>query len=217
MEMMPPSDSPPRQKRRQHGKSIEERVAYAVSHKTRIHLLTILNEGTHNPDEIAATVGESRGNVAHHIRELLDAGCIELAKSTRGKYGSTQHYYRAVEQPLLTDDEFAGMDPEDRQAVIGLTIQCYMAEVMWSFWARKMSSDPRFFLTWGWLNLDDQGKDEVADELRRTWERVQQIEVDSINRCAQSGDDQESIIVGMAGFPRARTSPEPMTREDNAN
>ena len=194
--------------RGQSGKSVEERLAYAVSHRTRVYVLTILNEGVFSPDEIASMIGERTPNVSHHIKELLDAGSIELAKTERVR-NTTQHYYRAVEMPYYTDDEIAAMPLEQRQEIIGVTLQCLMAEVMSAFWAGKMAGDPRLWLSWRWFNVDEQGRQDLAAEQERSWKRAQEIEAESASRRASSGEEAQSIIVASSGFQRERMSPTP--------
>jgi DNA-binding transcriptional ArsR family regulator len=132
---------------RQSGKSIEERVAFALGHRTRVYVLTLLNEGVYSPEQLAQIIGEPVGNVSHHVKQLLDAGSIELAK-TEPVRNTLQHFYRAVEMPFYSDEEIAAMTPEERQATIGLTLQCVMAEIMTAFWSGKMQGDPRLWLSW---------------------------------------------------------------------
>lgn len=194
--------------RGQSGKSIEERLQYALSHRTRVYVLTLLNEGTYSPEELGAIIGEPTNNIAHHIRELRDAGAIELAKTEQVR-NTLQHYYRAVKMPFYSDEEMASMSPEQRQATIGLTLQCLMAEMMAAFWAGKMEGDPSLWLAWRWFNVDEQGRQELADEQARWWKRAQEIEAEAANRRAQSGEDARSVIVALMGFPRERTAPEP--------
>jgi DNA-binding transcriptional ArsR family regulator len=191
---------------RQSGKSIEERVAFAVGHRTRVYVLTLLNEGVYSPEQLARIIGEPVGNVSHHIKQLLDADSIELAK-TEPVRNTLQHFYRAVEMPFYTDEEIAAMTPEERQAIIGLTLQCLIAEIMTAFWSGKMQGDPRLWLSWRWFNVDGQGREDLADEQERSWQRSCEIEVESTNRRAKSGEETDSIIVASAGFERARTSP----------
>jgi DNA-binding transcriptional ArsR family regulator len=195
----------------QSGKSIEEVVSYALGHRIRVYVLTILNEGTYTPDEIARIIGEPLNNVSHHIRELLDAGSIELAKTEMVR-NTNQHYYRAVEMPFYSDKEMAAMTPAQRQVTYGLILQCMTAEAMAAFWAGKMHSDPRVWLSWRWYNVDEQGRDDIADEQARSWERIQEIEAESINRCASSGKSVTSVIVAQMGFKRERTGPTPPSR-----
>src|SRR5215207_3498986 len=95
-------------RRGQSGKSIEEVVSFAIGHKIRVQTLVILSEGVFTPDQIARSIGEPTNKVAHHIKELVDAGSIELAKTERVR-NALQHYYRAVEMPYYSDDEVAAM------------------------------------------------------------------------------------------------------------
>jgi hypothetical protein len=192
----------------QRGKGIEEVLSYAVGHRIRLQVLTLLNEGTYTPDELAQLIGEPVGKVAHHITELCDAGSIELAKTVPVR-NTNQHYYRAVEMPFYTDEEIAAMTPEQRQIIIGLTLQCMIAEAMAAFWAGKMHSDPRVWLSWRWFNVDARGREEIADEQAKSWERIQKIQAKSLNRAAKSGEPTASVIVAKMGFQRERSAPVP--------
>lgn len=181
-------------------------MAFALGHRTRVYVLTLLNEGVYSPEQLSQIIGEPVGNVSHHVKQLLDAGSIELAK-TEPVRNTLQHFYRAVEMPFYSDEEIAAMTPEERQATIGLTLQCLMAEIMTAFWSGKMQGDPRLWLSWRWFNVDEQGRQDLADEQERSWQRAREIEAESANRRAKSGEETESIIVASAGFERARTSP----------
>jgi DNA-binding transcriptional ArsR family regulator len=192
----------------QRGKSIEEAISYAVGHRTRVYVLTILNEGTYTPDEIARIIGEPLPNVSFHIRELVDAGCIELAKTVKVR-NADQHYYRAVEMPFYSDEEMEAMTPAQRQVTYGLILQCMTAEALAALWAGRMQSDPRTWMAWRWFNVDEQGRQDLADEQERSWNRYQEIEAESTNRRVHTGDGAASIIMAQMGFQRERTAPKP--------
>jgi len=190
----------------QRGKSIEEVVSYAIGHRIRVQILVILSEGVFTPDEIAQIIGEPTNKVSHHIKELVDAGSIELAKTERVR-NTLQHYYRAVEMPYYSDEEFARMTSQQKQVTLGLALQQIMAETMAAFWAGNMVIDPRVWVTQRWFNVDAQGREEIADEQARSWDRIMEIEAESLNRCAASGEEAESVIVAQLGFLRERTGP----------
>lgn len=190
----------------QRGKSIEEVVSYAIGHRIRVQILVILSEGVFTPDEIARIIGEPTNKVSHHIKELVDAGSIELAKTERVR-NTLQHYYRAVEMPYYSDEEFAQMTSQQKQVTLGLALQQIMAETMAAFWAGNMVSDPRVWVTQRWFNVDAQGREEIADEQAQSWERTLEIEATALNRCAESGEEAESVIVAQLGFLRERTGP----------
>ena len=186
----------------QRGKKIEERVAYAVGHRVRIEILRLLNEGVYTADGLAELVGESRQNVHHHLKELLDGGMIEIAKVEK-KRNADLHYYRALGTGTLDRDALERMAPEERQEIAGLIVQHSTAEVMAALAAGKLSDDPRVCLMWNWFNLDAQGREELFEEQERFWERVEEIEAASTNRRAQSGEKAESYIVASWGYKRA--------------
>lgn len=188
----------------QRRKSIEEVVGYAVSHRIRVHILIVLNEGTYTAAQIAEIIGEPLNNVSNHIRELLDAGSIELAK-TEQKGNLLQHFYRAVEIPFYSQEEAEAMTPEQRQVTAGLVVQSAAAEVMAALWAGKLA-DPRTCLAWDWFNVDQKGRDEIEAEQTRMWERMQEIEVESTNRRARSGEAGQSMLVTLFAYERARTA-----------
>jgi DNA-binding transcriptional ArsR family regulator len=189
----------------QRKKTIQEVVAYAVGHRIRVHILIVLNEGTFTPGQIAEVIGEPLNNVSNHIRELADAGSIELAKTEQVR-NTILHYYRAVEMPFYSDEEIAAMTPQQRQVSAGLVVQSMIAEVMAALWGGKLQ-DPRVWLAWNWFNVDEQGRQDIAAEQKRSWERVQEIEVESTNRRAGSGENATSIIVTQLGYQRARKGP----------
>jgi Bacterial regulatory protein, arsR family len=187
-------------------RGIEEAVGYAVKHQRRVEVLCLLNEGERNRYELAALVGEEPNKIKHHLKELLDEGSIELAYSKRVG-NMMQHYYRAVEIPFYTDEEIEAMPPEARQAMAGVILQAVMAEALAALWAGKMANDRRVWLSWRWFQVDSQGREDIANEQARHWERVQEIEAEATNRCAKSGGPAKSIIVTSLGHVRCRRAP----------
>jgi DNA-binding transcriptional ArsR family regulator len=105
----------------QRKKGIEEVVEYAISHRVRVLVLTTLNEGVYSAAEIATILDESEKNVRFHIKELLDAGSIELARTEKVR-NTDRHFYRAVEIPFYSDEEVWEWTPHQRQVSAGIVI-----------------------------------------------------------------------------------------------
>lgn len=202
-------------KKQKRGKTIEEVVSYSMGHRTRIEILTLLNEGIYTPDEISEILGEPLGRVTHHINELVDRGAIELAKTEPAR-NWTRHYYRAVEQPYISEEQALRMTPQQRQIFVGVVLQSIMAESMSAFWAGNLIDDPsRTLLSWRWFNVDRQGQDEIIEELADSWERVQEIETRSTARRLETNEEAISMIVAMQGFKRSRGSVHPPAPQGN--
>jgi DNA-binding transcriptional ArsR family regulator len=189
------------------GKSIEERVGTALGHRIRVEVLAILNEGVHTADELADIIGESRQTIHHHLKVLLHDESIEIAKIERRR-NANLHFYRAIHMPSFDEEKLKAMTSEERQVIAGLIVQHCTAEIIAALGSGKLSDDPMVVLAWRWFNLDEQGRRELSAEQERLWERAGEIEADSTNRRALSGEDATSYIVAQWGFERARRSPE---------
>jgi DNA-binding transcriptional ArsR family regulator len=184
-------------------RSVEDAVAYAVAHGIRVDILCYLNEAPRSPSELAAVMGLPLSTVEHHIKELLASCSIELARVARVR-NTSEHFYRAVEIPFFTDEEMWAKPFEARQEIYGLILQSSTAEAMAAFRAGKVSNDPHVCMAWRWFNLDAQGRKDMAEENARSWERRQEIEAESAERRAATGEEPVSVIVSLLAHERCR-------------
>jgi DNA-binding transcriptional ArsR family regulator len=192
------------------GRSVEEAVSYAVGHRLRIEILAALHEGPASPKQLAKVVRQPLSNTTHHIEELFKSGSIDIAY-TEQVGNITQNYYCMVKLPFYSDEEIAAMTKDERQVLAGIILQAVTAEALASLWAGKLHSDPRVMLAWNRIRLDDQGRDDLADEQARSWERMMEIEAESTNRRAVSGDPGTTYVITSLGYERSRTeAPEPV-------
>jgi len=145
----------------QRKKRIGEVISYALSHRTRVLILIVLNEGIFTPGQVAEIVDEPLKNVSNHMRELADCGSIELVKSVPRR-NMMQHYYTAVQMPCYTEDDMEAMTPHQRDVTYGLVIQSLAAEMMAALWKGTLSSDPKTWLSWLWFNVDEEGREDIA-------------------------------------------------------
>jgi DNA-binding transcriptional ArsR family regulator len=185
-------------------RSVEEAVSYSVGHRIRIEILCILNEGTHSASELSRLIRQPLTTIGHHIKELVNSRCIELARIEKVR-NTDQHFYRAIELPLVTDEEAEGLPPEVKQEYAALILQTITAEGLGALWAGKMNNDPSVRMMWRWFNLDAEGRQELADEQRESWERIVEIEARSTNRRAASGEEPMTMIATTMGFERSRS------------
>jgi hypothetical protein len=197
------------------GRSVEEAVSYAVGHRIRIEVLAALHEGPASANDLSKVVRQPLSKVAHHIEELLASGSIEVAR-TEQVGNISQNFYCMVKLPFYSDEEIAAMTPEERQVLAGIVLQAATAEALASLWAGKLNSDPRVMLAWNRVQLDEQGRDELADEQARSWERMMEIEAESTNRRAESGEPATTYVVTSLGYERSRTeAPAPVSSGKN--
>src|ERR1700759_3337904 len=108
--------------------TMETTLAAIVAHPTRARAFTILNERTASPVEIAQVIGKDVGHVGYHVRKLLQLDLIELVDE-RPVRGAVEHFYRAIERPVVTEDEFAALSVPEREVFTRYIMQLLVADV----------------------------------------------------------------------------------------
>ena len=193
--------------------SLEEAVSYSLGHRVRIEIRAALHEGPATATRLADILQESIGNIDYHLKEMLEDGSIDIARTE--KVGNLdQHYYSVIKLPLFSDKEYAAMSKADRQTLCAISVQAAIAEAMASLWAGKMAAEPRVFLGWDRIVLDRQGREDLADEEEASWQRKQEIEVRSANRRAKSGEQGTTYIITSFSYERSRNSaPDPLNED----
>lgn len=106
----------------------------ALGHPMRHRLLFALGQGEATISQLAASLGSNKGNVAHHLKVLSDAGLVRLA-GTRRVRGGTEQYYQPAVRALSYDDaattevafraiaaEIAAAEPEPEPFLVHRTL-----------------------------------------------------------------------------------------------
>jgi DNA-binding transcriptional ArsR family regulator len=193
-------------------RGVQDAVSYAVGHRIRVEILTALHEMRDaSATELARIVHQPLSTVTHHIGELLKSGSVRVRKTEKVR-SVEQRFYSVVNSLYVSDEEWGEMSEEERQETCRWALQSLMAEALAAFWAGKITSDPRQFVSWAWFNVDAQGRDDIADEQARSWRRIGEIEQEAAARCAENGREPFSLLVSSLSFDRARTAPGPHPR-----
>lgn len=187
-------------------KQIEEVVQYALGHRIRVQILIVLNEGIFTAAQLSRIVGEPLNNVSNHLRKMLDDGSIEIAREER-KSNVVSYWYKAVEIPCYSQEAAEAMTPLQQQMTVGAIFQSGTAEVLAALYAGTLR-DPKSVLYWDWYHVDQEGREALEAENDRYLERVREIEAESANRRAQSGEESTSMLLNLAVFERARKARE---------
>jgi DNA-binding transcriptional ArsR family regulator len=170
---------------------VDRRLAKALSHPLRAHVLAILNERVASPNQIANELEEPLGNVSYHVKTLAEMGCIELV-NTEPRRGAIEHFYRAVVRPFFSDKDWKRLPPSARQGISDATLQLIWEDTSDALDAGTFDRRTDRHLSRSRLVLDEQGWKNVNELLLDTMNRVVEIEAESAKR--RAGDD------GAGGF-----------------
>jgi hypothetical protein len=137
---------------------------------------------------------EPVNDVAYHTRRLRDLGLIEPA-GTRPVRGATQHFYRAIRRPHLSNDEVASMTPEESVAEATHILQLEMGDAAAALESGKLVERPEHYVFRLPANLDEEGWHEFHAIFAEAAERLHEAEARCVERRQESGEDEESVSV----------------------
>jgi DNA-binding transcriptional ArsR family regulator len=180
----------------------DDALPSSVRHWIKVEALAIFHEGEFSAGEVALMIGEDVKNVRNHIRELYEAGSIELA-GYKEVGGYVRAVYRAIQLPVIEDAEARKMTVEERHDVSGAITQGILAGTVCSYRNGKLDVDP-VCLMWDAPHLDSQGEHEMHELLLATWAKAQGVHARAVNRMAKSGTTGQTSVIGLLGFERGR-------------
>jgi DNA-binding transcriptional ArsR family regulator len=167
---MPPAKDPP----------IDQRIMKALSHPLRVRMLTLLNQRVSSPSELAEELDEPLGNVSYHMRFLADLKMVKLVR-TEPRRGAVEHYYEALEPPLISDDDWAQLPAALRRSLSDSTLGDIASDLRGAA-AEGGFDRPNIHITRTALTLDEQGWDELSGILADVLARARRIQEDSNER-----------------------------------
>jgi DNA-binding transcriptional ArsR family regulator len=68
----------------------------ALGHPTRLRLLFALGQQPATISQLAAELHSNKGNIAHHLKVLRDAGLVRLAHSRQVRGGTERYFIRSA-------------------------------------------------------------------------------------------------------------------------
>lgn len=145
----------------------------ALAHPMRHRLLFALGQEPATVSQLAAALATNKGNVAHHLKVLADAGLVTVT-ATKHVRGGTEIYYRRVAERLRYP---VG-------APTGAALQAVADEIV--------AHDPNPLLVLRHIRL-------TADQVAQVTEKLEDIAYG----LTEAGDDQPryGLLVGLYSAP----------------
>jgi DNA-binding transcriptional ArsR family regulator len=184
---------------------VDRRLAKALSHPLRAHVLAILNERVASPNQIANELEEPLGNVSYHVKTLAEMGCIELV-NTEPRRGAIEHFYRAVVRPFFSEKDWKRLPPSARQGISDATLQLIWEDTSDALDAGTFDGRTDRHLSRSRLVLDETGWEQVNDLLVNTMNRVGEIEAECAKRRSRDGDAGISTKMVLMHFESSGTA-----------
>jgi DNA-binding transcriptional ArsR family regulator len=184
---------------------VDRRLAKALSHPLRAHVLAILNERVASPNQIANELEQPLGNVSYHVKTLAEMGCIELVR-TEPRRGAIEHFYRAVVRPFFSDKDWRRLPSSARQGISDATLQLIWEDTSDALDAGTFDGRTDRHLSRSRLVLDQTGWKQVNHLLVETMKRVGEIEAECAQRRSSNGEAGISTKMVLMHFESSGTA-----------
>lgn len=169
---------------------METTLAAIVAHPTRARAFSILAERTASPVEIAQEIGKDVGHVGYHVRKLQQLNLIELVDE-RPVRGAVEHFYRAVERPVVREEAFAEQSIEEREVFTRHILQLHVTDIARAMDEHTFDARANRAAIRTPMLVDEEGFRELADLHVEMYERTLDIQARSDER--RSGTEDEGI------------------------
>jgi DNA-binding transcriptional ArsR family regulator len=191
------------------GRGFDQQLIQAVANHVRVQALTVLTERSASPKEIATELGESLGNVSHHVRQLLKLGWIELVRK-EPRRGAMEHYYRAIKKPKLSSGDWSQLSLEERQRFSTWIAHLIMSDATKAFDAGTFDARADRHLSRVPLYVDKKGWAKITRLQNDALDAYMETEAESAERMINSEEESEGIHASAVMFciempvPKAR-------------
>jgi len=182
--------------------NVDQRLAKAMSHPLRVRILAYLDERVGSPNEISKALGERLANVSYHVKVLLDWGCLELV-DTAQRRGATEHYYRSIARPLITDQDWRKLPRPVKEGISGAVLQMVWDDIAAAVKSGRFDAREERHLSRTPLVLDEAGWAELTEVLADTLDRVFDVQAHSSARMVESGEGGTAAKVMLLSFESA--------------
>jgi DNA-binding transcriptional ArsR family regulator len=150
---------------------LRSRMVTALKHSLRGPILAVLAERPASAGEIAAELEVPAESVGHQLRWLRREGLVQLVEK-RERRGVAENYYRATLDPIMDDEEFGALSPEQRHRFSAHVIKCLSVDASRAHRAGTLDSRNDMCSAHVRMLLDERGWRELAEIHREAFEKV---------------------------------------------
>lgn len=156
---------------------VSPQLAAAMSHPTRVHLMSLLGERTASPRQLAAEMEEPLNNVTYHVNQLRDLGCIELVRTERAHGGRVlERFYRTTQRAYFDDDAWEVLSEKERLGVVGAILKMISKDVATAMASGSFYAEDNKHISRSPMEVDRDGWREISELLNRTTKELFDIE-----------------------------------------
>jgi DNA-binding transcriptional ArsR family regulator len=193
---------------------VSPRLAAALSHPTRVGVMTQLIEGPASPRQLASAMGEPLNNVTYHVNQLRDLGCIELERTERRAGGRVlERFYRTSRRAYFDADAWETLAPAERLSVTWGVVRKISEDISTAMSGGTFFGERDPHVSRSPMVVDEEGWDEVTAVLDRATRELFDVAARAAERSDGDGSRSIPLKVEMLQFG----SPPPLAGADDGS
>jgi DNA-binding transcriptional ArsR family regulator len=174
----------------------DPRLVKALAHPLRVRVMSLLEQRSATPKEMARELGVPLENLSYHVRTLRDYGFIKLERK-RMVRGAVEHRYKLAARPQITAKAWEQLPSAVREALDAASLD-QIWEIVGRAAAQNKMSRPESHLTREFLRLDEQGFAEASRVISRAVDDLAAVEKRAAKRLrSHSAEEVPTVLVAM--------------------
>ncbi len=184
--------------------AVDQRLMKALSHETRVQILSLLVEGEWSPNMLSKELGVHLSKISYHIKQLRDDfELIEMTK-TEPRRGAVEHFYKAIDRIIIPENMSEALPKGAKLETLKRILMLADNDMKRSLKAKKFYDRPDFHASRSPCDLDDLGRIKIHDLLDRLIAEVIKTEGEAANRIAKGESEAIPTTVVMFAFSSDR-------------
>jgi DNA-binding transcriptional ArsR family regulator len=176
-------------------------LAAALSHPTRVGVISVLVEGPASARQLAEALEEPLNNVTYHVKQLRELGVIELDRTEPRAGGRViERFYRATQRAYFDEDAWEVLGESERLGVLWSIIRLISKDIATAMAAGTFFDGYDANLSRSPMTVDREGWDEITDLVGRMTKELFEIEERATERCADGPPPDIHAKVEMLHF-----------------
>lgn len=186
------------------GRPAHAQLVKGLSHPVRTECLTVLSDRVASPKEISEALDHDLSNVSYHVRVLSELDLIELVREEQVR-GTVAHFYKAVERPLVSAEEWENISPAVREAISAYGWEAVINDASEALEKGTFDDRTDRHLSRTPLLLDSAGFERLSKIMDEVLETILEEQAASAARMNESGEQPIHALTALALF----TMPKP--------
>lgn len=178
---------------------VDEQLTRLLKNPAQLEALVFLIEGPASKSDVAKELGIRLNKADYDVRQLEKMGQVE-AIGTEFRRGIPTTIYRAGMRPVWSNAEWAELSQDERERYVLWTQQLLLRDMVLAWHARTFQARVEAHTSRSPLRVDELGWIKLNKIQDNALAAGKEIEVESVDRAREAGDESKLINVRAAMF-----------------